>query len=92
MEVVINICFGGFGLSDDAMELYKTRKNIVGKLYPFEIPRNDPVFVDIVKELDEKVNSRYSELKVISIPDDIEYTIEEFDGKEWVAEIHRTWS
>ena len=33
-----------------------------------------------------------SRLKVVEIPDGIEWQIEEYDGKEWVAETHRTWS
>ena len=27
----------------------------------------------------------------VSIPDDVEWQIEEYDGMEWVAEAHRTW-
>jgi hypothetical protein len=28
---------------------------------------------------------------VVTIPDDVAWTIEEYDGNEWVAEVHRTW-
>jgi hypothetical protein len=28
---------------------------------------------------------------VIEIPDDVQYEICDFAGKEWVAEKHRTW-
>ena len=38
------------------------------------------------------MNDGYSELKVVEIPDDVEYDIQEYDGNEWVAEKHRTWS
>ena len=34
----------------------------------------------------------YSDLKVVEIPDDINWYIEEYDGLEHVAERHRTWS
>jgi len=30
-------------------------------------------------------------LAIVEIPDDVEYTIEEYDGNEHVAEAHRTW-
>lgn len=30
-------------------------------------------------------------LKVVSIPADVEWQIEEYDGAEWIAEKHRTW-
>lgn len=56
------------------------------------IPRNDPVLIQVVEELGKKVNSRFSKLKIVKIPDNIEFQIEEYDGLEWVAEKHRTWS
>jgi hypothetical protein len=57
-----------------------------------DMPRNDPILVQVVEELGEKANNRYSELKVVEIPDDVEWQIDEYDGVEWVAEKHRTWS
>lgn len=54
--------------------------------------RNDPDLVALVEELGEKANSRYSRIKIVEIPDDVEWTIEEYDGNEWVAEKHRIWS
>jgi hypothetical protein len=33
----------------------------------------------------------FSELKIVNIPDDVEFQIEEYDGNEWVAEKHRVW-
>ena len=37
------------------------------------------------------MNTLGSDLKIIEIPDDVEYTIKEHAGREWVAEKHRTW-
>jgi hypothetical protein len=54
-----------------------------------QIERNDPALVQVVEEMD--ANSTYSQLKVVEIPDDVEWDIEEYDGTEWVAEKHRTW-
>jgi len=56
------------------------------------LDRDDPILVRVVEELGEKANGRFAELKVIEIPDDVEWTIDEYDGMEWVAEVHRTWS
>jgi hypothetical protein len=39
----------------------------------------------------DEANGRFSELKVVDIPDDVEWQIDEYDDLEWVAEKHRTW-
>jgi hypothetical protein len=57
----------------------------------YDIERNDPLLIQVVEEMGENVNTRFSELKVVNIPDDVEWQIEEYDGSEWVAEKHRTW-
>jgi hypothetical protein len=38
------------------------------------------------------MNGDFAELKVVEIPDDVQWQIEEYDGKEWIAEKHRTWN
>jgi hypothetical protein len=53
--------------------------------------RTDPLLIQVVEELGVGANGNHACLKIIDIPDDIEYTIEEYDGKEWIAEVHRTW-
>lgn len=55
------------------------------------ICRDDPMLVQVVEELGDAANGRYSKLKVVEIPDDIEWIIDDYDGVEWVAERHRTW-
>jgi len=53
--------------------------------------RSDPALVAVVELLGEKANGWASDLKVVEIPDDVEWFIGEYDGMEWVAEQHRTW-
>jgi hypothetical protein len=132
MKVVINVKFGGFGLSHKGVMRYAELKGI--KLYPFiddisrkvygdeatvdnpsmlihystqsvrnekelnahyfsdrDISRNDPCLVQVVEELGKEANNRFSLLKVVEIPDNVEYTIEEYDGNEHIAEKHRIW-
>jgi len=57
-----------------------------------EIPRNDTDLVRVVSELGEKANGFCASLKIVDIPTDVQWFIEEYDGNEWVAEKHRTWS
>jgi len=56
-----------------------------------EIERNDPVLVEIVERIGSEANGRYSNLKIVEIPDDVDWEIMEYDGLEHVAEKHRTW-
>lgn len=115
-KIVINTCYGGFGLSDEAMERVLELKGIpytkktdrgfvcfytvaqnenevdnqfIGE-YDFE--RDDPALVQAVEELGEKANGPHAELKVVSIPDDVQWYIYEYDGIESVHEEHRTWN
>jgi hypothetical protein len=55
------------------------------------IPRDDPVLVTLVTELGKVVCGEYARLKVVRIPADVDWQIEDYDGKEWISEKHRTW-
>ena len=104
MKVVINKCYGGFGLSKTAAEDYAKAKGLnVGKwndtwghydggeFYDRDIARDDPVLVEIVERLGNTASGRYANLVVVEIPDGVDWQVEEYDGNEWVAEVHRTW-
>lgn len=57
-----------------------------------DVPRDDPVLIQVIEELGEEADGRHASLKIVEIPDDVEWQIEEYDGSEWIAEVHRTWS
>lgn len=56
-----------------------------------EIPRNDETLIKIIEKLGKEANCALSDLKIVEIPDDVEWQIEDYDGREWIAEKHRTW-
>ena len=58
---------------------------------PADIKRDDPHLIAVVAELGEAANDQHADLKIVEIPDDIEWEIAEYDGLEWIAEKHRTW-
>jgi hypothetical protein len=91
MKVVINSCFGGFGLSDAALARYNELSGQTIENY-YEIARNDTNLVQVVEELGKKADTTYSELNIVDIPDDVKWDIHEYDGLEHVYEKHRTWS
>lgn len=57
------------------------------------IDRDDPVLIQVIRELGSQCASgRFASLKIVEIPADVDWEIDEYDGQEWVAEKHRTWS
>jgi hypothetical protein len=140
MKVVINRCFGGYGLSHEGMMAYAKLKGIVlfgyvhdmanwqktqkDRYTPYKpgeraylihyctrqlqnefdkktlneyyftddkIERNDPLLIQVVERLGDKANGDCAELEIVEIPDGTDYTIEEYDGNEHIAERHQTW-
>lgn len=89
MKVVINKRHGGFGLSQKGMEFMGLEWDGCGHCN--DLSRDDPKLVECVETLRDEANGGHASLRVVEIPDDIDYTIEEYDGIEWVAETHRTW-
>lgn len=89
MKVVINVCYGGFGLSKAAYKFMGIRWDGYG--FKFDDDRTNPELVKCVEALGEKASGSCAELKVVEIPDGIEWEIAEYDGNERIAEKHRTW-
>lgn len=56
-----------------------------------DIARDDPALVQTIRELGTKADGRHATLKIVEIPADVDWVIDEYDGLEWVAEKHRTW-
>jgi len=93
MKVVINTCYGGFGLSQNALNRYCVLKGLVpdDEFGHWDIPRDDPCLVQVVEELGRAAHGDFASLKIVEVPDDVDWLINEYDGREWVAERHRTW-
>jgi hypothetical protein len=91
--VVINTCYGGFGLSDRAKNEYMKLSGLTEKDFcDRDLPRDDPYLIKVIKELGMDANSPHANLKIVEIPGDVKWHVAEYDGNEWVAEDHRTWS
>ena len=91
MKVVINRCFGGFGLSKEANRLYAEAKGIdPEEVYHWDMDRTDSDLVRIVEELGDGADGDFSSLKVVEIPDGIKWYIHEYDGLEDIRE-GRIW-
>jgi len=81
IEVVLNKCYGGFGLSEKALKLYE---HYSGKtnVYDCNIPRHSEHLVRVVKELSDEANGDCAQLSIETITPDSPYIIYEHDGKE----------
>lgn len=99
-KIVINTQYGGFRLSAAAVKHYAKIKGIALVSAPESfnvhgIARDDPALVQVVEEMGMDANVSFSSsLKVVEIPDDVgsNWHIENYNGKEHVAENHWTWS
>lgn len=56
-----------------------------------DIKRDDPTLVALVQELGKASWGDHARLKIVRVPADADWIIEDYDGWEWVAERHRTW-
>lgn len=101
-KIVINRCFGGFGLSGRAqrkyLELehkplgdYNQDYDYYDGFEPWDIHRDDYNLVKVVEELGEQSWGYGSELKIVEVPDGVEWYVRDYDGVETVCEVHREW-
>lgn len=75
------------------IELPKEEKEAFNNshIYCREIKRDDPYLIKVVEELGEESFGLCAELKIVEIPDDVDWEISEYDGMEHISEKHRTW-
>jgi hypothetical protein len=65
--------------------------DLVYSIDPHGSCRTDPDVVRVVEEMGEKANAELAKLKVIEIPDGVQWEIDEYDGIETVREVHQSW-
>ena len=97
MQVVINTSYSNFAISPDAISLIRKKiKNPKAKsqinAYSFDNDRSNPLLVEAVQKLGAKANGLYTTLKIVEIPDDVEWRVDAINGKEVIREKHRIWS
>jgi len=53
--------------------------------------RDDPLLIQVIKELKKEANGSHADLKIVKIPSDVEWVVSEYDGLESIEEVHRSW-
>jgi hypothetical protein len=59
--------------------------------YYGNLERTNPCLIQTIEELGEEASGRFGNVQIVDIPDDIEWTISDYDGLETVEEVHRSW-
>lgn len=142
MKIAINRCYGGFSLSDKAIEMIMKRKGLechryictkyysrdgvneyikvipnnskcdsthiyyltkdlgktIDKLpkkyywyYDSKLERTDEDLIAVIEELGADVNGSFGNIRIVEIPDDVDWEIDDYDGMETIEEVHRSW-
>ena len=91
MKIVINNCYGGFGLSDKALDYYNSLAG-TNLTSCYNIERNDLNLIKTIEDFGKEANGRFAKLRIVEIPDNVNWEISEYDGMESIEEVHRSWS
>ena len=79
-KIAINRRFGGFSLSEEAEKLYKKLEGIREDddwYSQYDIERGDPSLIKVIEELGEHANGSSAKLKIVEIPDDVNWVIKD---------------
>lgn len=89
MKIVLNKCFGGYSLSEEAYKYLGLVWDDFG--FEFDNDRTNEKLIKRIEALGEKANGSCAYLGIVEIPDDVEYYIDNYDGFETAKEYHRSW-
>jgi hypothetical protein len=111
-QIVINKCYGGFGVSPLAFKRLRElgnecaikevgpgeqwsdgsiRKGFMARSFCYDIVRDALELLQVVRELGRDANGDCADLAIVEIPDGVEWEVEDYDGREWIAEKRRVW-
>lgn len=101
MKIVINKCYGGFSVSKKVYDELGLKWDGYGYISnddlgitngDYNAYRGDERLIKAIEKIGLKESSgELSELKIVEIPDGIEWYLDEYDGIESIHETHRSW-
>lgn len=53
--------------------------------------RNNNVLIQVIEELKDEASGSFGDIKIIDIPESIEWEIDDYDGVETIRESHMSW-
>ena len=101
MKVLVNKCFGRFGITKAVYDEMGLKWDGYGLLSNedfgiesdnYDAYRTHEKLINAVEKIGlEKSSGKCARLEIVDIPDDIEWEIDEYDGIETIREAHRSW-
>ena len=101
MKIVINRCWGGFGVSDAVYDELGIEWDGYGyidndilniKSDDYDAYRADKKLIAAIEKVGlEEASGNLASLEIVDIPDGVEWEINDYDGMESVHESHRSW-
>lgn len=101
MKVVINKCYGGFSVSEAVykelgMEWdgygYPDNEEFGIESCDYKAYRSHPALITAIERVGvESASGDMADLRIVDIPDGVDWEIEEYDGRESVREKSRSW-
>jgi len=59
--------------------------------YYGNIERTDADLIQVIEELGDDASGRFGDIKIVEIPDNVKWEIDNYDGIETIHEVHRSW-
>lgn len=80
-----------FNLEPDELD-----KNVMYRIPDFEDDRTNPILIQVIEEMGNDFlnhinHFRYGQIKIVEIPDDVQWDIDCNGGDEVIVERHRRW-
>ena len=87
MKVAFNACYGGFSLSDQAVQLGRTISGspLWGEGSGRSLLRHEKILINVIETLGKEANGFCADIEVEDIEGN-QYIIDEYDGREHVVE------
>ena len=57
----------------------------------YDKKRADKILIQVIEELGDDANGQCANIEIVEVPEDVEWEIDEYDGKESIHETHRSW-
>ena len=101
MKVAINRCFGGFCVNQEVYAKLGIKWDGYGFLDNEALGiesdnylawRSDKRLIMAIEKIGEDAaGGSHSALRIVEIPDDVDWEVDEYDGMESIHEKHRIW-